>query len=421
MNDYYIKRNIIAIDLKSFFASAECVDRGLDPFTTPLVVADPGRGDGAICLAVSPYLKSLGVKSRCRVFEIPKHIKFITAKPRMNLYIAKSKEVVNIYLNYVSDEDLHIYSIDEVFMDVTNYLKLYKMNDYDLSLKILNEIKTKTGLTATCGIGPNILIAKIAMDIEAKHVKNNITKWTYDDIKTKLWNITPLSKMWGIGKNMEINLNNLGLKTIGDVANYSLEKLRKKYGIMGEELWAHANGIDNSKISDYKLLPVEQSYSHSQVLFKDYYDYNIPIIIKEVIEVIAIRLRKNKKTCSLISFGIGYSKNYGGGFSHMQKLDTYTDDENEIFTVCMLMFNKYYEDYPIRKVSVALGKLTDKDSLQLNIFDNPEEVIKKEKGKLAFDEIRDKFGKNSLIKASNLLSDSTAIDRNKKLGGHYVE
>lgn len=411
-------RNILAIDLKSFFASCECIERGLNPFTTPLVVADPNRNNGAICLAVSPYLRRLGVKSRCRIYEIPRKIKYITAPPRMNLYIEYSKKVVDIYLNYVSIDDLHIYSIDEVFMDVTAYLKMYNTTDYELGLKILKDIKDRTGLTATCGIGPNILLAKIAMDTEAKHNKSFIAKWTYDDVKNKLWKINNLNDIWGIGKNMKLKLNSIGIKNIYDLAHYDKNVLKKKFGIIGEELWMHANGIDNTKISDYKLSPKEISYSHSQVLFKDYYEDNIKIIIREMIEVILTRLRKNKKLTSLISFGIGYSKNIGGGFNHMQKIETPSDDFKIIYDTCISIFDKYYDSSPIRKVSIAFGKLSDKDSLQLNLFEAPEDTIKNENCNHVIDEIHDKYGKNSLIKASNLLKDSTAIERNKKIKGH---
>ena len=197
MENLYIKRNIMCIDLKSFFASCECIERGLDPFKVPLVVANDKQGNGAITLAITPYLKKQGIASRTRLYDIPNNIKYTIVPPRMKLYIKKSKEVVNIYLDYVSQEDLHIYSIDECFLDVTDYLKLYKKTDYELAEEILKTIYEKTGLTATCGIGPNMLLAKVAMDVEAKKYKNGIAKWTYEDIPTKLWPITPLSKMCG--------------------------------------------------------------------------------------------------------------------------------------------------------------------------------------------------------------------------------
>lgn len=413
-----IERNIICIDLKSFFASCECLQKGVDPFTYPLVVANPNQGDGAITLAVTPFLKTQGVKSRGRLFEIDKKIKYEIAPPHMSLYIKKSKEVVGIYLDYVSEEDLHIYSIDECFLDVTHYLKLYQKTDYDLALEILNKVKEKTGLTATCGIGPNMLLAKVAMDIDAKHQKDCISKWTYEDVPDKLWNITPLSKMWGIGKRMERNLNNLGLWTIGDIAHFNKGILKDKFGIMGLELWNHANGIDNSVISDYKVVAKDMSYSHSQVLFKDYNENNIKIIISEMVDVLCARLRKNHKQCLLVGLGISYSKNTPGGFYHNIKLETLTDNAKEIFNQCCLIFDRYYEFMPIRKVSINCGKIVNKVGVQLNLFDTLQDMEEEQNFNATIDNIKNRFGKNSLLKASNLLEDSTAIERNKKIGGH---
>ncbi len=410
-------RNIIVIDMKSFFATCECVDRGLDPFTTPLVVAEPNR-NGAITLAVTPYMKSLGVKSRSRIYEIPSKIKYITVPPRMSLYIEKSKEVVSIYQDYVSKEDIHVYSIDECFLDVTDYLKMYDKTDYELALDILNTIKVKTGLIGSAGIGPNMMMAKVAMDTEAKHSKDNIAKWTYDDVETKMWAITPLSEFWGIGKRMERNLNALGIKSIGDLAKYDVRKLKSKFGVIGEELWNHANGIDLSRIGDFNDHPKDKSYGHSQVLFKDYDEENIPLIIKEMLEVLTSRLRKNHKKTTVLGFGIGYSKTYGGGFYHSMKLPNATLDTLELYNYSMTMFEKFYEGYPIRKVSITLGGLVNNNSEQLNLFEDYSKKQKKENINSTVDDIKMKYGKNSIIKASSLLKDSTAIERNKKIGGH---
>lgn len=421
MDELRINRNIICIDLKSFFASVECVERGLDPYTTPLVVCDPTQ-KGAITLAVTPYLKKFGIKGRCRVYEIPNNIKYIKVPPRMKLYQEKSKEVIKVYLEYISAEDIHIYSIDECFLDVTNYLKLYKMNDYELAKEIINKVKEKTGLTVTAGIGPNMLLAKVAMDIEAKHTHDNIAKWTYEDVKIKLWSISPLSKMWGIGSRMEANLNKLKMYKVGDIATSDINILKQHFGVIGEELWFHANGIDNSKISDMNNHIVkDRSYSHSQILHEDYYDFNIPIIIYEMIDVLCRKLRKNKKLCSVISFGIGYSHKVGGGFYHSVKQPTPTNNENDIYKICMHIFNKYYDNSPIRKVSIAFGKLTNDDILQLNLFEKYENIKQDNELNNTIDEIKDKFGANTLLKASSLLEYSTIKDRNKKIGGHNAE
>ena len=410
-------RNILCIDLKSFFASVECVLRNLDPFKVNLVVANPNQGMGAITLAVTPHLKSLGVKSRGRLYEIPKNIKYMIASPHMSTYLKFSKEVVNIYLDFVAEEDLHIYSIDECFLDLTHYLKMYNKTDYEMAETILNTIYKKTGLTATCGIGPNMLLAKIAMDTEAKKYKNGIAKWTYDDIKTKLWSITPLSKMWSIGPRMEKKLNLMGFKTVGDIAKYDKLRLKDKFGIIGEELWLHANGIDNSVISDWKEAPKDLSYSHSQVLFKDYNGNNIKLIIEEMIEVITRRLRENHKQAGLIGLNIGYSKNVGGGFYHCIKVVP-TNQAKDFLRVCLNIFDLYYDDSPIRKVGIVAGRLVNNNSTQLNIFEDYEKIEENNKINNTIDEVKNKYGKNSIIKASALLSDSTAIERNKKIGGH---
>ena len=418
MNELKIERNIICIDLKSFFASCECVERNLNPFTTPLVVAEPNR-DGAITLAVTPYMKKLGVKSRGRIYEIPKKINYITAKPRMSLYIKKSKEVVDVYLDYVSEEDLHIYSIDECFLDVTNYLKLYNKTTKELALDIMKSIYKKTHLCATAGIGPNLLLAKISMDIEAKHNKDFIAEWTYNDVETKLWNITPLSKMWGIGTRMERNLNNIGIKKIGDIANYNKLKLKEKFGIIGEELWYHANGIDLSKISDFKRVAKDKSISNSQVLYKDYYNNDVLLIIKEVLSLLLKRLRKENLLTKHISLHINYSKNTGGYFSISKKLDQEANDEALLYKTLLNMFNSYYEEnMPVRKVGISLSKLEKNNHIQLNLFENIKEVNDKNNLNNTIDKINDKYGNNSILKATSLLSNSTIKSRNEKIGGH---
>ncbi len=414
----YPERHILSIDLKSFFASCECIVRRLDPFIFPLVVANPNQGGGAITLAVTPALKKLGVPSRGRIYEIPKNIKYVIVPPRMSLYIKFSEKVLSIYLDYVAKEDIHIYSIDECFLDVTDYLKLYKKTDYELAKEILDEITKRTGLTATCGIGPNILLAKVAMDVEAKKDKNGIAKWTYEDVKSKLWKIAPLSKMWGIGPRMEKRLNRLGINSIGDLAQYDKYELKSLFGVLGEELWEHSNGIDLSTIKNKNCQIKDKSYSNSQVLFKDYDGNNVQIIIKEMVDVVSRRLRNNNKQAFNVGLAIGYSKNVGGGFYHVMKLNNPTDSSNIILKVCKLLFDKYYNNKPIRKVGVTVCGLVIKENIQLNLFENFDLIRKEDKKEITIDEITSKYGKNSLLRASSLLPDSTIIERNKKIGGH---
>lgn len=418
MDNNHQNRNIMCIDLKSFFAFVECVERSLDPYTTPLIVCNPEQ-KGAITLAVTPYLKSQGIPGRVRIYDIPKNITYVKVPPRMSLYQRKSKEVISIYLKYVAKEDLHVYSIDECFLDVTNYLKMYNMTDYELALTILNDIKKTTGLVGTAGIGPNMLLAKISMDIEAKHTKDNIAKWTYDDVKTKLWNIKPLSKMWGIGTNLEKRLNKMNIYSVKELALTDINKLIKEFGILGRELYFHANGIDDSKISDLNnYQPKEKSISNSQVLFKDYFDFNIDIIIYEIIDTLCRRLRKEKLLCGLISLGIYSSRTSSGSFHHSLKLNERTDNANEIFRTAMYIFNHYYTKFPIRKVAISFSNLSPNDKIQLDIFENYEDIEKRKRIEETIDKVKEKFGPNSILKASSLLSDSTIKERNGLIGGH---
>lgn len=418
MNELKINRNIVCIDLKSFFASCECVERNLDPFKTPLVVAEPNR-NGAITLAVTPYMKKMGVKSRSRIYEIPKNIKYMTVRPRMSLYVEKSKEVIDIYLDYVASEDLHVYSIDECFLDLTNYMNLYKKSMREIAKDILNSVYRATGLCATAGIGPNMLLAKIAMDVEAKHNSDFIAEWDYSDVETKLWNITPLSNMWGIGSRMEKKLNSLGLYKVGDIAKYNKLKLKEKFGVIGEELWYHSNGIDLSKISDFNKESKEKSISNSQVLYKDYYNNEINLIIEEILMQLTKRLRKEKYTTGRVSFGITYSKVVGNGFYVSKRLDNQTNDSKELYKVLINIFDKYYEENtPIRKVSISLSKLDNDDAMQLNLFEKMEDKIKAKNINDTIDNINEKYGSNSLLKATSLLDNSTIRDRNNKIGGH---
>ncbi len=414
-----IYRTILCIDLKSFFASVECVDRNLDPFTTPLVVANPNQ-KGAITLAVTPYLKAKGIKGRTRLYEIPKDISYQIVPPRMKRYIEMSKKVVQIYLDFVSSNDLHIYSIDECFLDITTYLSYYKKSDIELAEIILQTIEEKTGLTATCGIGPNLFLAKVAMDTEAKKEKNGIAKWEYQDVETKLWPITPLSKVWGIGPRMEKRLNALGIKTIQDIACYNKQKLKQKLGVLGEELWEHAHGIDDAVIANFDKNPQEKSISHSQVLLRDYTIEKIPLIIEEMLEVLTRRLRLEHQEASLLGFGISYSKQVGGGFYHSVTLEQGSNLTKDFYPYCLTMLESYYEEtMPIRKVSISLGKLAPKIGTQLNLFESLEQKEKEEQVERVMDEVKEKYGKNSLLHASSLLSYSTIKERNMKIGGHH--
>ncbi|MEC9484340.1 MAG: Y-family DNA polymerase [Candidatus Izemoplasma sp.] len=419
MDNYRIHRNILCIDLKSFYASVECAIRGLNPFTTPLVVADKSRGGGSVVLAVTPYLKKRGVKNRCRIHNLPKDGEIIYAKPRMKKYLEMSTKIIDIYLKYVSYEDMHIYSIDEVFLDLTTYLNYYEKSDEEMAKIILDDILETTKIPATCGIGPNMLLSKIALDIESKHSPTFIAKWSYDDVEHKLWNITPLSEMWGIGSRMEQNLNQLGLYTVGDIARYPLKRLRKYYGILGEELYHHAHGIDQSIISEkIAYEPVSKSVGHGQTLFHDYFYDDVKQIILEMTDLVAKRLREGEKKAYTIHFGIGYSKVVGGGFSHQRTLPFPTWNESEIYRICLDLLDEHYDESPIRRVSIRASNLVKEYFIQLNLFSDVSQKIKEHKIHKTIDNIQFKHGKNTIIRGSSLTDASTIQARNEMVGGH---
>lgn len=423
LTKFQLNRNILCIDLKSFYASVECVLRGLDPFSTPLVVADESRGNGSIILAVSPYLREKGIPSRGRLFELPKIDNLIIAKPQMQTYLKYSADVVGVYLNYVSDDDLYVYSIDEAFLDVTTYLEYYKLTDYELAFKILNEIEETLLISATCGIGPNMLMAKLSLDIAAKKSSNGIAKWNYIDLPNKLWKVKPLSKMWGIGSRMEEHLNKLGLYEIGDIAKYSKEKLKKRFGILGEELWYHTHGIDLSQVQDKYLLRSKsqtKSFGISQVLFRSYNAKEILTIILEMTDDVTRRLRISKFKTKTIKLTIGYSKNDYGGFSRQCSLDQSTNSVSEIYKTLLELFDTFYEGYPIRQVAISLTNLDNSKVHQLSLFEDSTKLDEEYRLQVAIDKIKIKYGKNAITRAVSEEEHSTAKMRNKQMGGHHV-
>ena len=404
------ERVIFSIDLKSFFASCECIDLGLDPFKTPLVVADTNRGQGAMTLAVSPYLRTKGVPSRGRVFELPKNIKITFARPRMKLYEMYSNKVRNIFKSFFSEEDIHFYSVDEAFMDATDYLKYYGMSDVELASIIMKKIKDDTGLTSTCGIGPNIFLSKVAMDYEAKHNKTFIAKWTYKDIEKKLWEITPLSKVWGFGRKTEKKLNNLGIYKVKDINKYRKDFYIRRFGnVMGNDIWCKANGIDYTTIHDLNERVRDKSMSMSHILYRDYNIDEAFLAMKEINDMLCARLRKEKKTTSLVYLGIKYSRDLCKEFHETVLLNNEEDIPENIFSVLKYIWDKNIENLPVRKISIAYLKLNTKKNRQLSLFDKNE--IKTDEYHKIIDEINDKFGSTSLLRASSLLRSSTIKNR----------
>ena len=409
-------RTIAVIDLKAFYSYVECLDRGLDPWKVPLVVADKDRGTNTIVLSVSPFLKKQGVPSRCRIKELPKKFKYIYAVPRMERYLEKSAEVINVLYHFVSEEDVHVYSVDEAFVDLTTYLSYYNKTPLQMVSTIINQIKEETGLQATAGIGDNMFLAKVALDIYAKKERNGIARMTSHDIKEKLWPITPLSKVWSIGKRTEAKLNAMNIFTVKDIAQSNVVYLRSKFGIMGEQLWRHANGIDDADMHE-KYEPVEKSLSHSQVLFRDYNNKEAITIIREMVDTLATRMRNTNKMTNVISIYIGYSKNQGG-FARRSTLLAPTDDSQLIFKAILEIYQQYVNDSPIRMIGICFGGLVDATHQQLNMFEDDKKQINRHNLQKTMDLLQSKYGKNSVLRASSLLEESTIRERNEFIGGH---
>ena len=415
MQKYYL-----CIDLKTFYASVECVERGLDPFNTNLVVADPERGKGTICLAISPKMKMLGVKNRCRIFEIPPTIKYIVATPRMKKYIEYSANIYAIYLKYFSKEDIHVYSIDEAFMDVTKYLKLYKLNPIELAKKIIRDIFKTYGITATAGIGTNMYLAKIALDITAKHNPNNIGYLNEEKYKKELWHHKPLSDFWQIGRGIERRLNKMGIFDMYDIAHSNQKRLYKEFGVNAEYLIDHSWGKESCTISDIKAYkPKTNSITNSQVLFEDYSFIKARLVLKEMVELGSLRLIENNLVTDTIGLYIGYSKNIIKPTGGTRKLTNYTNIYSELLKIFLEIYDKTTDkDVAIRRIGVNFANVIETESVQLSLFTDQEKIDEERKLELAMCSIKNKMGKNAIIRGMDLEDGATTIMRNKLIGGH---
>ncbi len=407
----------LCIDLKCFYASVECVERGLDPFKTDLIVADVARSKNTICLAISPLMKERGIKNRCRYKEIPETIKPVIAKPRMLLYMRYSARIHNIFLKYVSKEDIHQYSIDEAFLDITSYLKLYKKTPKELAKEIMDEIYKETKISSRAGIGTNLYLTKIALDIMAKHNKDHVAFLNEDLYKKYLWHYTPLTEFWMISTGTYNRLKELGIKDMYDIANYDEKVLYKVFGIRAELLIDHSKGIEPCTIKDIKeYTPKSRSISNSQILFRNYNKYEVKTILIEMLNNLSQQLVREKFYAKYFSFYIGYSKNIEKSLSKSIKLENSTNNYSIISRNLLKLYEENIKDYPIRRVGVSASFLETNPKEQLNLFSN--NSIKEEDLYKTMNEINNKYGKNSLMKAASYKKEATMRERNKLIGGH---
>lgn len=490
----------IAIDLKSFYASVECVDRGLDPLDTNLVVADPTRTEKTICLAVSPSLKSYGIPGRARLFEAiqkvrevnaqrkykaPGHsfshesyfrselikdpsaeLTFITAPPRMAHYMEVSTRIYNVYLKYIAPEDIHVYSIDEVFIDATDYLKTYGLTTRELAMKMVLDVLETTGITATAGIGTNLYLCKIAMDLYAKHCepdKNGVRIAELDEMSYRriLWDHRPLTDFWRVGRGISKKLEEHGMYTMGDVARcsvgresdyYNEDLLYKLFGVNAELLIDHAWGWEPTEISDIKSYrPESSSLSSGQVLQEPYEFSKAKLVLKEMADLLSLELVSKRIVTDQIVLTVGYDieslkKSYSGAVEtdrygrkipktahSSENIGRYTSSTKLICETAMKLFDRIVDkELLVRRMYIVANHIiTENDAekereyIQLNLFSDTgkqeaeENELKKEKDmQKAILKIKSKYGKNSIIKGMNLKEGATALERNRQIGGH---
>ena len=439
----------ICIDLKSFYASVECVERGLDPMTTNLVVADPERSDKTICLAVSPSMKKLGVSNRCRVFEIPKNIDYIMATPRMQKYIDYAAEIYDIYLDYFSKDDIHVYSIDEAFMDVTAYLHVYNCDAKQLAVRIMKDIWERIGVRATCGIGTNLYLTKIALDITAKHSPDFIGVLDEETYRKSLWNHRPLTDFWRIGPGTVRRLEKVGIYTMGDIAKADEELLYKMFGVDAELLIDHAWGREPVTIADIKnYRPKTNSLSNGQVLMRDYTFDEGRTIIREMTDQLCLDLVSKGLVTDSVTISVGYARPSGSfkaalGNADVSLRDTYfgpreggtvrfeggSCEESVIVPEVVALYDRIMDrSRDIRRVTISCNNVRkDEGTRQISLFDiaesahskDKQEVLEKDKKiQQAIIDIKEKYGKNAMVKGMNLHDESTGMERNRQIGGH---
>ena len=498
------RRTYIAIDLKSFYASVECMERGLDPLTTNLVVADASRTEKTICLAVSPSLKAYGISGRARLFEVVERVKevnaerrrkagclseksfnanelaadpsrevdYLIAPPRMAKYIQISTQIYNVYLKYIAPEDIHVYSIDEVMMDVTSYLETYHMTARELAKTMILDVLGTTGITATAGIGTNLYLCKVAMDIMAKHVapdENGVRIAELDEMsyRRQLWAHRPLTDFWRVGRGYAKKLEAIGIYTMGDIAKcsigkpseyYNEELLYQMFGINAELLIDHAWGWEPCRMEDIKAYrPETNSISSGQVLQCPYPYDKARLVVREMAEAVAMDLLEKRLVTDQLTLTVGYDieNTAGGNFRGEIVTDRYgrkipkhthgtanlprkTSSARNITDAVLGVYDaKVNSKLSIRRLTITANRLVGEDTVQqepeapvqFNLFDNvevQEQRLQEEEAKLkrerkiqeAMLDIKKKFGKNAILNGGSYLEGATAKERNKQIGGH---
>lgn len=410
----------LCIDLKSFYASVECVMRGLDPMEEKLVVADPTRTEKTICLAVSPALKALGVRNRCRVFEIPKNIKYIMAPPRMKLYIDYAAQIYSIYLKYISSDDIFVYSIDEAFLDITDYLFAYKKNARELAVTILEDIRRTTGLRAACGIGSNLYLAKIALDISAKHSPDFIAELDEAKYRATLWEHTPLTDFWRIGRGTAAALAKLGIYNMKQITETEPARLYKSFGVDAELLIDHAWGRESTKITDVKSYKSQSNSLSSSQLLGLPADYDqARLLVAEMLELMSLELVDRGAVTGSITMHLSSAEKDVKSCHGTAKLPILTNSMRILSEYGDRLFTGIVpKDARIKHIIITYNDLRTEQYMEFDMFTDPSELERERKISRTVLELKRRFGKNAVIKGMNLQEGARTIERNAQIGGH---
>ena len=412
-------------------SSVECVERGLNPLKVKLVVMsypsdDPSQRGSGLILASSPAAKKscrISNVSRSRDLPFPYPEDLVIAPPRMALYMRKNMEINNIYKKYADEQNHSVYSIDESFVDVTDSLKLFGAKDArELARMIQTDVYRQTGIFTTIGIGDNPLLAKFALDLESKKNSDMKAEWRYEDVQQKLWSVENITDVWGIGRRTAIRLKRMGIFTMHDLAHANYYQLKQNFGVLGTQLYAHSWGVDRSFLGQkYKVK--SKSIGNSQVLNRDYTRRNeIEIVIKEMADQVATRLRRSGAKAEVISLWIGFSMGYvdqsGSRGFHQQMKVPATNSSKQIANYLLQIFDRHYKYQDIRNVGVNCSKLVYSNALQLDLFEDPNEQVKDLKIDYVVDTIRKKFGFKSIVHANSIMEGGRAIARSSLVGGH---
>jgi DNA polymerase V len=409
--------------MKCFYASVECAERGLNPFEACLVVADESRGSNALCLAISPKMKALGVKNRCRMSEIPKTIKYIVAKPRMQLYIDYAADIYDIYLDYISPDDIHVYSIDEAFLDVTCYLKNYNMSATEFASFLINQIASRKQIPSTVGIGSNLYLAKVALDITAKKAKNHIGYLSEESYRESLWDHRPITDFWQVANGTAARLARYGIYDMGGIARAPQELIYRIFGVNGELLIDHAWGREPCTIEDIKSYKSKsQSVSFSQILMQDYDYEKAKLVILEMTLSGCQEMMRRKVITNNVGIYVGYSKEVIPATGGTVKMSATTN----VFSVISEYVERLFADttkwnYPIRRLGISFNNVVDEGCEGYDLFTNFEEVEKEKHLEQTVLHIKERFGKNAILRGFDLQEGATTVVRNKLIGGHNSE